>query len=81
MSCWFNKGCLSKALKDKKVLLTTMSNKENDEFMKKIYSVILLCIGNEVLCDVTKYDTIDKVMIEGRKLTYDEVSYKLIVFE
>ena len=58
-----------------------MSNKENDEFMKKMYSVILLCIGNEVLCDVTKDHTIDKVMIEGQKLTDDEVSYKLIVFE
>lgn len=58
-----------------------MSNKENDEFMKKMYSVILLCIGNEVLCDVTKDNTINKVMIEGRKLTYDEVAYKLIVFE
>ena len=39
---------LSKALKGRKELPTTMSDEENDELMEKAHSAILLCLGNKV---------------------------------
>ena len=43
---------LSKILKNRKALPTTMFDKEKGELMKKVHNVILLCLGNEILHEV-----------------------------
>ena len=57
-----------------------MFDEENDEPMEKLHSVILLCLGNEVLCEVAKEDTIAKLWLKLKRL-YDKVSYKSLVFK
>uniref|UniRef100_F6HVL1 Myosin-11 n=1 Tax=Vitis vinifera TaxID=29760 RepID=F6HVL1_VITVI len=45
-----------------------MSNEENDEFMKKVHNVILLCLANEVLCEVVVEDMTPKVVVNLLKI-------------
>ena len=52
---------LSKALKRKEALPTTMFDEENDELKEKAHSVILLCLGNKVFHEVVKEDTTAKL--------------------
>ena len=52
---------MSKALKRKEALPTTMFDEENDELKEKAHSVILLCLGNEVFHEVVKEDTTAKL--------------------
>ena len=59
---------LSKALKGREALPTTMSDEETDELMEKAHSVILLCLGNEVLCEVAKKDTTAKLWLKLESL-------------
>ena len=59
---------LSKALKGKKALPTTMSNEEDDELMEKAHSVILLCKGNEVFHEVVEEDTVAKLWLRLESL-------------
>lgn len=46
-----------------------------------MYNVILLCFHCEVLHKVVENDMIIKLMIEFGKYVYDEVFYKLLIFE
>ncbi|RVW75611.1 Retrovirus-related Pol polyprotein from transposon TNT 1-94 [Vitis vinifera] len=45
-----------------------MSDEETDELMEKAHSVILLCLGNEVLCEVAKKDTTAKLWLKLESL-------------
>ena len=72
---------MSEALQVGDMLSTTMFNEKNNEFIKKMYNVILLCFHCEVLHKVVENDMIIKLMIEFGKYVYDEVFYKLLIFE
>ena len=45
-----------------------MSDEENDELMEKTHSVILLCLGNEVLREVAKKDMTAKLWLRLESL-------------
>ena len=52
---------LSKALKGRKALPSMMFDEKNDKLMEKAYSVILLCLSNEVLHEIAEEDTATKL--------------------
>ena len=52
---------LSKALKGKDALPTTMYDEEKDELKEKTHSAILLCLGNKVFREAEKEDTTTKL--------------------
>ena len=45
-----------------------MFDKENDELMDKTHSPILLCLGEEVLCEIVEEDTIAKLWLKLESL-------------
>ena len=45
-----------------------MSDEENDELMEKAHSVILLCLGNEVLHEVVEEDMAAKLWLRLESL-------------
>ena len=52
----------------RQALPTTMFDKENDELMDKAHSAILLCLSNDVLCEVVKKDTTTKLQLKLESL-------------
>ena len=74
-SLWHVKMCallvqqgLSKALKGKDALPTTMYDEEKDELKEKTHSAILLCLGNEVFCEVVEKDMAAKLWLRLESL-------------
>ena len=59
---------MSKALKGRETLPTTMFDEENDELMEKAHSAILLCLGNEVLCEIIEKDMTAKLWLKLESL-------------
>ena len=55
-------------MKGIETLPTTMFDEENDELMEKAHSAILLCLGNEVLCEIIEEDTTAKLWLKLESL-------------
>ena len=45
-----------------------MFDEENDELMEKAHSAILLCLGNEVLCEIIEKDMTAKLWLKLESL-------------
>ena len=52
---------LAKALKGWDALPASMSDKDKDEILKKVYNAILLSLGDKVLGEISKEDTTVKL--------------------
>lgn len=59
---------LEKALKGRDALLESFLDKENDKIMEKAHNVLLLCLDNEVLREVSEEDIVAKLRLKLESL-------------
>ena len=70
-ACFVNEKGLWKALKGKNALLATLLDKEKEDLLERAHSAILLSLGDEVLREIVKEETVAGLWLklESRYMT------------